>query len=155
MSTVRYAKKAQRKFERELFDAHREEAASLLNEGKLPERYFTDDRGWILFGPRDIRDGNPHYLFCLQQIKGQKKIYIRVGCRYYDLKAAWKHWSFKATTGKINHRARWGLTSAKNEGRQAVAIIRLMLLQAQAYGLINRWSKPIKFDSSLTRKRKK
>jgi hypothetical protein len=107
--------------------------------------YVKDARGWILFGPRDIRDRELKYFFCLQQLTGQKEPRVRVGCRYYTLAKAWEHWSFKAKTGKTNKRA-WSFASHRNEGKQAIAIIRLMLLQAQAYGLISIYA-TIKFDS--------
>lgn len=118
--------------------------------------YIKDGRGWILFGPHDVRGNHLEsgYLFCLQKLPKQKEPRVRVGCRYYTLREAWDHWGFKARTGKKSARDAYSLTSNYNEGRQAVAIIRLMLLQAQAHGLLPRYSPLPKFDSSLTRKKR-
>lgn len=143
------------KFAAAVFDDERINAQTAFRDKRpFHRRYVKDSRGWILFGPQDIRNGEPDFLFCLQQLPSQKQPYVRVGCRYYNLKEAWEHWSFKAKTGKISGRDRWGVTTNKNEGRQAIAIIRLMLEQAQAYGLIGTYAKLPKFDSSLMRKKK-
>lgn len=120
-----------------VFDFEREDHIR-RSEGSATPHYLKVDAGWILFGPVDVRDGKRKYYFSLQQLKCDKVIRVRVGCRYKTLPQAWKHWSKKYP---------------RNQGRQALAIIKLMILQAQAYGLLPRY-KVIKFDSSIVRKRK-
>lgn len=117
--------------------------------------FIKDIRGWLLLGPLDIREGVHEYQFALQQLKGQKEPRVRVGCRYYTLAAAWRHWSFKARTGKSSRRGSYGRTNHKNEGKQAIAIIRLMLLQAQAYGLLSLYKPVPKFDSALIKRKQR
>jgi hypothetical protein len=112
--------------------------------------FVKDARGWILFGPTDIRGGARRYLFCLQKLPSQKLPRVRAGCRYYTLAEAYRHWNKKVRRGSYY--------AGRNEGRQALAIIRLMLLQAQAYSLpgMSLYSTPIKFDSTILKlKRKK
>lgn len=77
---------------------------------------------WCLFGPLDVRYSHSEYLFTLQYTFAGG-LRVRVGCRYYTLEQAWKHWGPRA-----KHHYKRG-------AKQAVLIIRLMLLQAEAYGL--------------------
>lgn len=131
-----------------IFDQDRTEKYSKLRayHDSVGPRFVCDSRGWILFGPRDVRGRDEVYLFCLQKLPNEKAPRVRVGCRYYDLKSAWQHWGV---------RKKGQGTSRRNECAQAVAIIRLMLLQAQAYGLLSLYATPIKFDSSLLKPKRK
>ncbi len=138
------------------------EARRPINDG-FEERRFSpmsgvgnfikDSRGWILFGPHDVRGEHLEsgFLFCLQKLPGQKEPRVRVGCRYYTLRKAWEHWSFKARTGKLHAKERYGFSVNRNQGKQAIAIIRLMLLQAQAHRLLSLYAPVPKFDSSITK----
>lgn len=106
-----------------------------------------DNGDWILFGPQDVRSRNRKWHFALQRLACDKQLRVVVGCRYYTLAQAWNHW----------HRPRrllyGGATERRNECKQAIAIIQLMILQAQAYGLLSIY-KRIVFDGSLIRKRR-
>lgn len=113
----------------------------------LPMDRVHDKRGWILFGPQDVRQREHRWQFCLQKLPGQKTPRVRVGCRYFTLAQAWRHWGAKPK--------RWITTSRRNERAQAVAIIRLMLLQAQAYGLLSMYSATPKFDSTIIKPKRK
>lgn len=139
--------------ERKRFDDVRKAESEYHRTHGTPA-FIKDHGDWILFGPQDIREASKKYLFCLQKLKSQKTPRVRVGCHYYTLAQAWKHWSPKAKTGRSG-RERWGFTSRKNEGKQAIAIIRLMLLQAQAYGLISKWHPVPKFDATLLQPKRK
>jgi hypothetical protein len=130
--------------ERLIFQDDRDYYVACRNNGQRPACFVRDTRGWILFGPYDIRGRSEGFLFCLQRLPGQKLPRVRAGCRYFTLKQAYAHWSRKAKKGF--------LSGHRNEGKQALAIIRLMLLQAQAYGLI---SPSIKFDSTILRPKRK
>lgn len=133
--------------ERLIFNRDRDAHTEAMGYAKsmLPMDRVHDKRGWILFGPQDVRQREKQWRFCLQKLPGQKLPRVRVGCRYFTLAEAWKHWGVRKPR---QH------TSRRNECRQAVAIIRLMLLQAQAYGLLSLYAAPIKFDSTtLKRKR--
>lgn len=141
-------------------------AASFDNERTLHQREFDDfrrcamgephgknrpfikrDNGdWILFGPQDVREGSRRYYFALQRLACDRVLRVRVGCRFYTLEQAWHHWHTMAK------RSCWSVR--RRACQQAIAIIQLMILQAQAYGLINRY-KRIPFDSSLNRKKRK
>lgn len=129
------------------FDAERTEN-SRFNErvNNVRPSLVKRDDGWILFGPQDIRDGKRRYNFALQQLKCDKQIRVRVGCRYFTLPQAWKHWSKAAKSNYSSLR--------RNEGKQALAIITLMILQAQAHGLLSRFA-TIKFDSSICKRKRK
>jgi hypothetical protein len=129
----------------------RDEEKALFNNDRImhiPEgpAFVRDSRGWILFGPKDVRGGSKVHQFCLQKLPTQKFPRVRVGCRYYTLQQAWKHWGV---------RKRGQYSGRRNECNQAVALIRLMLLQAQAFGLIFRYSTPIKFDSTIIKPKRK
>lgn len=100
---------------------------------------------WIMFGPQDVRNNKRHYNFALQRLACDQQVRVRVGCRYYTLVQAWNHWSKKARGSRY--------MSTKNEGKQALAIISLMILQAQAYGLLPRYS-VIPFNSSIVKRKK-
>ena len=129
--------------ERDAFTPERSARHSSMSES--PD-YLRDHRGWVLFGPCDIRSRDREYMFCLQQLRGQKAPHVRVGCRYYTLAQAWKHWN-----GKLKRRG--SQSRERNEARQAIAIIRLMLLQAQAYGLISMYSPVPKFDATIVKRK--
>lgn len=120
-------------------------ALSRLRADAFPRAdYVKRHDGWIIFGPLDVRNGRPQYRFALQYLKCDRTLRVRVGCRYYTLKQAWNRW----------HPTRGGVsTYRRNECKQAIAIIQLMLAQAQAYSLLSMW-KPIIFDNSLRKKRK-
>jgi hypothetical protein len=126
-----------------IFDADREHYSECRNRGQATPQFIRDTRGWILFGPQDVRSSARSFTFCLQKLPGQKLPRVRAGCRYYTLPKAWHHWSRKIRTG---------YTIDKNEGRQALA---LLLLQAQAYGLISIYASPIKFDSTILKPKRK
>lgn len=128
------------------FDEPRKEHAREV-EARSKQFVKTDD-GWILFGPTDVRGYGPKFHFALQQLKCDKQLRVRVGCRYYTLPQAYRHWSRATKRGNS--------TSRRNEARQALAIIQLMLLQAQAYNLIPLYGRKSKitFDSSILKKRK-
>jgi hypothetical protein len=132
--------------ERLIFNTDQEFYKQCRSSGQHTKQFVRDGRGWILFGPYDIRGANPTYLFCLQKLPRQSMPRVRVGCRYYTLAQAYRHWSKKA---------RLNLYHGRNEGRQALAIIQLMLLQAQAYHLLPFYATPIKFDSSLLKSKSK
>lgn len=131
--------------ERLIFNDVRAEIEGERRVGNIGKVFFRDARGWILFGPRDVRGQSKSFMFCLQKLPMQKSPRVRVGCRYYTLAEAWKHWGVRKPRQ---------YTSRRNECRQAVAIIRLMLLQAQAYGLLSLYATPIKFDSSILKRKR-
>lgn len=114
----------------------------------LYPRYVRDERGWVLFGPRDVRGNKRQYLFALQcpvlndrqRRRPELHLRVRAGCRFYTLRQAWMHWGQRQSGCGSTRR---------NTNAQAVAIIRLMLLQAQAYHLLSMYSAPIKFDSTI------
>jgi hypothetical protein len=115
-------------------------------ENMMPKPFVRDQRGWILFGPQDVRETKKTWHFSLQKLKNQELPRVRVGCRYYTLKQAWSHWG----------KRRPGTTyTRRNHCAQAVAIIRLMLLQAHAYGLLSYYAAPLKFDSTLLKPKRK
>ena len=125
----------------------------------LPKPYVSDSRGWILFGPQDVRSGKKEWHFALQCRKLTSRearrpelhVRVRVGCRYYSLKQAWQHWGAPS-----RKRYYCGYSTARrNERKQAVEIIRLMLLQAQAYGLLSLYSYAPKFDSTILKPKRK
>ena len=128
--------------ERLIFNPDRAHYIACRSSGQSVKQYVRDSRGWILFGPYDVRGSSQKHLFCLQKLPGQKTPRVRAGCRYYTLKQAWMHWGVKKR-GQYYIR--------RNECRQAIAIIRLLLVQAQAYGLLSLYSAPLKFDSSIVR----
>lgn len=132
--------------ERLIFNADRERYTSCRITGQHVAQFVKDQRGWILFGPQDIRERNKLYHFCLQKLPGQKTPRVRVGCRYYTLREAWAHWGIRKPGQYYSRR---------NECRQAVAIIRLMLLQAQAYSLLSIYAAPIRFDSTIIKPKRK
>lgn len=134
--------------ERFIFDDERNAHTEAMGYAKsmLPKPFVRDGRGWILFGPKDVRSSAPCWQFALQKLPGQKTPRVRVGCRYYTLGQAWRHWGA--------HR-RGRRTTRKNQCAQAVAIIRLMLLQAQAYGLLSLYATPIRFDSTIVKPKRK
>lgn len=126
---------------------HVERDAFLMKDvNDLYPRYVRDERGWALFGPLDVRGNERHYLFSLQcpvlnnrqRRRPELHLRVRAGCRFYTLRQAWMHWG-KRGCG----------STRRNTNAQAVAIIRLMLLQAQAYGLLPIYAAPIKFDSTI------
>ncbi len=129
-----------------IFDADRSAHHQVVAGLVMPKPFIRDCRGWILFGPQDIRSHKLFWHFALQKLPGQKLPRVRVGCRYFDLKQAWKHWG-------VPRKGRY--QTRKNECAQAVAIIRLMLLQAQAYGLLSLYATPIKFDSTIVKPKRK
>lgn len=132
--------------ERLIFDLDRQQRMTAHDRGEHSLGFVRDERGWILFGPYDIRGQASSFMFCLQKLPKQKLPRVRVGCRYYTLAEAYKHWSRKTKCGYFTH--------SKNEGRQALAIIRLLLLQAQAYHLISAYT-TIKFDSTILKPKRK
>lgn len=135
--------------ERLLFDAERDVQLEQWRgvTGGCLRTHHRDERGWIFFGPRDIRDNHHEYLWCLQKRPGQKLPRVRVGCRYYTLPQAWKHWGVGIRKAQ--------LTTRKNQCRQAVAIIRLMLVQAQALGLLSRYRPVPVFDNTIIKPKRK
>ena len=114
--------------------------------GVIYRPYVKRNDGWIFFGPTDIRGRHRRFHFALQWLNCDKQLRVRVGCRYYTLLQAWKHWSKK--------RRRSYAASSKNEAEQALAIISLMLLQAKAYGLLP-MDRTIRFDSSICKSKRK
>lgn len=108
--------------------------------------FVRDGRGWCLFGAQDVRNSVRQYTFCLMKLPRHKTVRVRVGCRYFTLQQAWKHW------GVIRRRDG---TSRRNQKRQAVAIIRLMLVQAQAWGLLSAYRSPLRFDSTIIKPKRK
>lgn len=130
-----------------VFDLERNDHADRARNAPYSSpRYVKTNVGWILFGPQDVRESNKKYHFALQQLSCDKQVRVRVGCRYKTLPQAWEHWSRKARSGPY--------VSTRNEGKQALAIISLMILQAQAYGLLPRYA-AIKFDSSIVKRKRK
>lgn len=129
-----------------VFHLERQDHANRTEHTLASPRFIKTNVGWILFGPQDVRDDKKKYHFALQKLHVDRDVRVRVGCRYYTLPQAWKHWSKKART------TCWARN--KNEGKQALAIIALMILQAQAFGLLPRYS-VIPFDSSIVKKRKR
>lgn len=132
--------------ERLIFNEDRARYWDALAHGAKPGAFVRDTRGWILFGPYDVRGHKTCHLFCLQKLPGQKTPRVRVGCRYYTLRQAWMHWGVKK-------RGRY--STRRNECHQAIAIIRLMLLQAQAYALLSIYASPLKLDSTIIRSKRK
>lgn len=143
-----------------LFQADRNQYTELMNRlaPSTLKPYVRDSRGWILFGPQDVRSGKKGWHFALQCRKLTSRearrpdlhVRVRVGCRYYSLKQAWQHW------GAPRKRYYCGYSTARrNECKQAVEIIRLMLLQAQAYGLLSLYSYAPKFDSTILKPKRK
>lgn len=133
-----------------------EERDSRSREDDINTRsgFVKDRRGWCLFGPQDVRSYKRHWSFSLQMATGQKEPRVRVGCRYYTLAQAWAHWGVRAKTGRYTKNGVYQ-TWFKNEAQQAVAIIRLMLLQAQAYNLLSVYKPVPKFDSTLTKRKRR
>ncbi len=131
--------------ERFIFHENRNSYANIMNglAPSLPKPFIRDSRGWILFGPQDVRSSKSKYRFGLQKLPKQKTPRVRVGCRYYTLREAWVHWGLRKSD-----------YSRRNECRQAVAIIRLMLLQAQAYGLLSLYAATPKFDSTILKRKR-
>lgn len=107
--------------------------------------FVRTDHGWILFGPQDVRDGMNSYHFALQYTKCDKTVRVRVGCRMYTLGQAFNHWGKKTST----------YSSRGNSNKQALAIINLMVLQAQAYGLLTRFTRPITMKTTLIKRKRK
>lgn len=136
--------KGSSKWKAEVFEPERQgRKCAVVNAGLMP--YIERENGdWILFGPQDVRDRKPKYHFALQRLICDKVLRVRVGCRYYTLEQAWNHWH-KVYNCYIDRRL---------ECKQAIAIIQLMILQAQAYNLLDRYRR-VKFDNSLTRKKRK
>lgn len=97
--------------------------------------------GWILFGPFDVRNGKQHYPFALQMLYEDRQLRVRVACKYMTLPQAWSH----CAKGRLSI---WD----RNKYRQAATIIQLMVLQAQAYGLI---PSSVKFDSSIVKPKRR
>lgn len=88
--------------------------------------YREKDLGWILFGPKDVRGGKRKWRFHLQFLREDRTLRVLAGCRYYTIEQAWRHWDPR----------RFSYTQRRNECLQARAIIQLMLLQAEAHGLL-------------------
>lgn len=109
---------------------------------RMPQFIKRDD-GWVLFGPYDVRGGTRKHQFSLQMIHADGQPRVRVACKYMTLPQAWRHCATKG-------RASW----CRNQYQQAIAIIRLMVLQAQAYGLPG-MPKDVKFDSSITKPKRR
>jgi hypothetical protein len=88
------------------------------------QHYFRRGNDWILFGPQDVRHSKPEYHYSLIYTEIDRTVRVRAGCRFYTIEQAWKHWAgpryYNKTTGKM-----------------ALAIITVMLLQAQSYGLMS------------------
>lgn len=127
------------------FDIQRDDHAQGVRNFSLPQFVKRDD-GWILFGPQDVRSTKPKYNFALQYLACDKTIRVRVGCRFKTLPQAWKHWG--------QHQGKNRGIERRNECAQAVAIIQLMLLQAQQYRLLHMYRSKIRFDSSLVKRKK-
>lgn len=134
------------KWKAKVFDEHR----TAHHLGTITGAYVRvkdqgERNGWILFGPQDVRGGSPKYHFALQKLDCDNQLRVRVGCRYYTLAQAWKHWTKRKDAG----------TTRRNHCRQAIAIITLMLNQAQAYGLLPTYRPLPKFDSSIVKPKRK
>lgn len=132
--------------ERLIFQDDRDQYMLDIVNGVTRKKPFVRDiRGWCLFGPMDVRGSDRKWQFMLTKLYGQKLPRVRVGCRYYTLREAWAHWGYRPGRG----------TTRNNECAQAIAIIRLMLLQAQAWGLLSLWAAPIRFDSTILKSKRK
>lgn len=128
------------KWKREAFAIERETRQRNHDQLHYPHLIKRDD-GWILFGPFDVRHGQQHYPFALQMLYIDNSVRVRVACKYMTLPQAWRHCVVKGRAG-------W----RRNQYQQAIAIIQLMVLQAQACGLV---SKSVKFDSSIVKPKRR
>lgn len=116
------------------------------NDNSETAPFIKRGDGWVLFGPRDVRCGNRKYHFALQHLKSGNDLRVRVGCRFYTVETAFRHWDPAKKRGWVSRR---------NECRQARAIIMLMVFQAQSYGLLSLYNERIKFDLKLKPKPKR
>lgn len=127
-------------WKREAF--HVERATRHRNHDQFPNPHLIKrDDGWILFGPFDVRNGKECYPFALQKLYSDKQLRVRVACKYMTLPQAWQHCIKRS-------RSSW----RRNQYQQAISIIRLMVLQAQAYKLV---SASVKFDSSIVKPKRR
>lgn len=128
-------------WKREAFRVERETRQRNHDQLHYPHLIKRGD-GWILFGPFDVRNAQQHYPFALQMLYSDKQLRVRVACKYMTLPQAWQHCI------KGSRRSSW----RRNQYQQAVSIIRLMVLQAQAYGLV---PASVKFDSSIVKPKRR
>lgn len=63
--------------------------------GVTPKPFYRDSRGWIMFGPHDVRSHAKKWQFALVKPKNRKAPRVQVGCRYYTLRQAWAHWGVR------------------------------------------------------------